>query len=310
MGLKKTLVFWLGIFLLLPKPAMAVGSPGVVVSPPFAEVKIEKNDQEKSFDLVLQNNTTGSLNFELSVLDFGSLDESGGVAFLTVEKDELERKYSLASWISLEKNRISIDPGKTETVKVTILNKDSLVPGGHYGSVLATVKSNPGERGDLIGLNQSLASLIYVLKTGGEKYRLDFKSLEIKRRPWDLPSSLNLRFENSGNVHITPRGKVEVSKNGKTVALGIINAESGKILPESFRVFGVPVSRISKWVWPGRYQLKVSYRYDGKDDFSEYKTSFVYFGIEGAILIISSLTIVFLVIKILWIKRLKTRENI
>jgi hypothetical protein len=209
------------------------------------------------------------------------------VAFLTVNNDKSERKYALASWISLEKEAVIVESGKTEKIKVTILNKDSLAPGGHYGAVLATVRSSTGGNQDTVGINQSRASLIYAQKQGGEIPDLKFNSLEFNKNIFYFPKTVKLRFENSGNVHVVPRGKVEITNNqGEISAQGIINTDSGKVLPESFRVLTVPVNRIKHWNWPGIYSLEVSYRYDGLESFSSVKTTIIYVGYEGAVIVL------------------------
>ena len=99
-----------------------------------------------------------------------------------------------------------------------------------------------------------------------------------------FPKTVKLRFGNNGNTHVVPRGKVEIkNKQGEIVAQGIINGDSGKVLPESFRVLEVPMRRIKHWNWPGVYSLEVSYRYDGLDSFSTVKMTVVYAGFEGAV---------------------------
>jgi hypothetical protein len=168
-----------------------------------------------------------------------------------------------------------------------VINKDSLAPGGHYGAVLATVRSDEKVNQPMVGVNQSLATLIYVLKNGGEKADLEFKSLEYNKNVFYFPKMVNLRFGNNGNVHVVPRGKMEITNSkGEIIAKGIVNADSGKILPESFRVLQTSIKRIKVWNWPGVYNLKLDYRYDGVDNFSEVKTKLVYVGFEGAIIVV------------------------
>lgn len=271
---------------------LAVENNGLFLSPPFIDISVDIKQPEKFYYLEIGNNTRTETVFDISVVDFGSLDETGGVAFLTVNNDKNERKYSLASWISLEKQTVTVMPGKTEKIKVTILNKDSLSPGGHYGAVLATVRAAADRTKDMVGINQSLASLIYVQKTGGEKPNLIFKSWEFSKNIFYFPKTVKIRFENNGNVHVVPRGKVEIKNSrGEIVAKGIINGDSGKILPESFRIMGLPIEKVKLWNQPGIYNLDVSYRFDGRDEFSSMKTKVIYVGFEG-VLVVSGLALI------------------
>jgi len=270
-------------FLILPSGVIGVENKGAYLSPPFVDLEIvDKNDLE--FELELGNKGEKDLVFELLVLDFGSLDESGGIAFLTANPSKDERKYALASWMSLEKSEVVVTAKSKEVVKITILNKESLLPGGHYGAVLATLRNEEKSEGDKVGLNQSLASLLYVQKSGNEKRNLVLRNIYWRNPTLKLFDEVELRFENNGNTHLVPRGKVEI-KNifNKPVAKGIINEASAKILPETFRKMMVEIKYFEKWKWPGKYLIEIDYRFDGRETFSKYQNSFYYVGVEGII---------------------------
>lgn len=279
----KKLLIVVGLLLLVVKPVLAVEKAGISIVPPFAEITIDKETQ-KVFDLIISNRTNSEEVFELSVVDFGSLNETGGVAFLTTKADTSTRKYALASWISLEKSEVIVGPGQSQGIKVTILNKESLSSGGHYGAVLATIKTDDLRQSDTVGVNQTMASLLYVLKTGGEIYKLTVKEVTKKTDLWGMPNKIAVRLINEGNVHMVPRGAYEIYYAGKQVAKGILNGESGKILPESVRIFEFGVKKLSRWNWPGKYETKLSLRYDDKNDFTVQKDNFFYWGYEGWIL--------------------------
>jgi len=285
---------------------LAAENGGLFLSPPFTDISLDIKQPEKAFYLEIGNNTYTETVFDISVVDFGSLDETGGVAFLTVNNDKNERKYSLASWISLEKQTVTVMPGKTEKIKVTILNKDSLSPGGHYGAVLATVRTAADKVKDMVGINQSLASLIYVQKTGGEKPNLIFKSWEFSKNIFYFPKTVKIRFENNGNVHVVPRGKVEIKNSqGEIIAKGIINGDSGKILPESFRIMELPIeNKVRRWNRPGIYNMDVSYRFDGRDEFLSMKTKVIYVGFEG-VLVVSGLALITALIVTLILRKIR-----
>jgi hypothetical protein len=248
------------------------------ITPFFQEITLEKDQNEASFSVEIKNNTDRSAVFKLSVLDFGALDESGGVAFLGSAED-LKNKYSLASWVSLEKDGLVVNPAESQAVRVTIQNKESLSPGGHYAAVLAKLEDEKSwqENSPEVAFNQSLAALIFVRKTGGEIFGLDLKSQEINKGIFNLPQKIQLRFQNTGNVHVTPRGLVKITDPfGREVMQGIINSESSLVLPETFRVFPVPLENITLAFLPGRYNLSVEYRYDGKEDFTSSSSSFFF----------------------------------
>ena len=213
---------------------------GFSISPPFQEIIIDKDNSEKKIEIEVFNKTEKQETFKISAVDFGSLDDSGGLAFLTMNSDNNEKKYSLASWIILEKDSVVLDSNTSFKLKVIISNKESLSPGGHYGAVLVTLDSEKDSNQKNIGVNQAYASLLFVKKVGGEKYELNFKNVDLKNNWFKLPEQVKLRFQNSGNMHVIPRGIVELRDSfGRIVKKGIINQESSIVLPESFRVLNV-----------------------------------------------------------------------
>lgn len=249
--------------------------PGFLVSPYFQEINIQKDQTSASFSVDVRNNTGSPAVFRVSVLDFGTLDESGGVAFLG-STDNL--KYSLASWVSLSNDTLVLKPGETQTVKGMVENRESLSPGGHYGAIFFKIEDGGNEmnaKNDLVAFNPSFASLLFARKVGGETYGLNLNNVDFAKGFFVLPSRIKLRFQNAGNVHVIPRGTAEISDPlGRQVAKNIINNESSIILPETFRVFPGTFRQTAPSVIPGRYSLIVKYRYDGKDDFAAERINF------------------------------------
>ena len=184
---------------------------GFSINPFYQTIDVQKDQASVPFSVEVTNNTGAAGIFRVSVLDFGTLNESGGVAFLG-SSDNL--KYGLASWVSLQNDTLVLDPGETKTVSGTIENKESLSPGGHYGAVFFKIEDNSSaaaDQNDQVAFNPSFASLLFVRKVGGEAYGLHLDSENIAKNMFSLPDSVKLRFQNTGNVHVTPRGSVEIS---------------------------------------------------------------------------------------------------
>jgi len=270
----------------------AIETGGYYLSPAFKEIVISQDQKQFSFTIEVGNWSQTDQTFELSVVDFGSLDETGGVAFLTTQSQNSERKYSLASWISLEKNRLEIGPDKKELVKVTIQNRESLSPGGHYGAVLVKIKNDISNQKDQVNLIQTYASLIYVKKEGVVRQEMEMVAADWKNNWWQWPKTVTLRFKNTGNIHLIPRGRVVgVSLSGKEVVVGIINSGSGLLLPDSIRQYPISLRRLHQWIWPGEYLLKIDYRFDGSDKISSVDRKYLYFGYEGLVIVITLMII-------------------
>lgn len=247
---------------------------GFSISPFFQEISIGKDQTSAPFSVAVRNTTNAPVVFRLSVLDFGTLDESGGVAFLGAS-DNL--KYSLASWVSLPDDTLVLPPGEARTVTGAIENRESLSPGGHYGALFFKIEEDGGgDSSQKIAFDPSFASLLFVRKIGGETYGLNLNRIDFPVNRFTVPDALKLRFQNTGNVHVTPRGTAEVTDPlGRLVLKSVVNGESGIVLPESFRVFPGKFFPVAPLLVPGRYILSVAYRYDGRDDFVTERRSFV-----------------------------------
>ena len=252
----------------------------ITIAPPFQDVTITQADQEMPLELTVSNDTSHTQEITLSVIDFGQLNESGGVAFIGQQSSLLERKYGLAAWLNLPKQTVILEPGDTETITATIINKASLSPGGHYAGIIGRLETDLSSTSENnISVQPSFVSLVFAKKTGGEKYSLSFVSLEHNGSIVKLPNQVELRFNNTGNVHVVPRGTVHILGNdGSEIAKGIINQNSLPILPESFRIYSVELDDINPTIAPGLYRLEISYRYDGREEFTNHHESLLFSG--------------------------------
>ena len=272
--------------------ASAASSNAVSLSPFLQNITITPNDLGQSFKLLLTNRSSNVQELDLTVKDFGSLNDTGGVLVIDTPND-YSQHYGLTSWLRLEADTVVLQPGDSREVLVTVDNRPDLVPGGHYGAVVASVRNLDEQPGNRVAINQQLLSLVLVDKQGGDRYDLKLRSLEQNGNWLHLPSNVKLHFQNPGNVHATPRGRV-LLKNpaGQTIAQGIINTESAYILPASFRDLYVKLTPIGQRLpLPGIYHVEVEYRYDGLDKLAHksYAVRFInlklYIAIIGLILI-------------------------
>jgi hypothetical protein len=249
---------------------------GVTVSPAFQQVVLEQSDAEKTFDYAITNNTSQSLEFALSSVDFGSLDETGGVLFQGQSDKSLDYKYGLSRFVTLQQDRIVVEPKATTKIPVIISNKESMSPGGHYGAILATPTQAAGDPSK-VQVNQVISTLLFVTKKGGEIYKMGLQSMQLKTHLFSAPSSVEMRFQNAGNVHVIPRGLITITDpRGRIVKRGYINEGSAILLPETFRKVSVPLRTINTAWWPGMYHMTITYRFDGQVSQDTKQMTFTY----------------------------------
>ncbi|HZL08244.1 MAG TPA: hypothetical protein VFC50_03560 [Candidatus Dormibacteraeota bacterium] len=290
-------------------PTHAAGSrPLVTIAPFLQQVQVSPADSVKNFNVYLTNSSTATLSFHLSVADFGSLDETGGLVFAGNNASSLTKKYGLSSWLRLGVNDLSLAPGKTATVTATIINDVSLQPGGHYAAIIASVKNQNPAAKNQIDIKQELSALILATKTGGDKYDLHLNNLQYDSSWWSLPGEVSLRFYNPGNVHVVPRGLVKlIAPNGQVVSQGVINDASTFVLPQTYRQIQVDLKSVGHSGWrPGLYHLRVDYRYDGLDRYASKTFTARFLNLSSLLLIVAVIAvIIWLTVKIRHLKKPK-----
>lgn len=289
--------------------AVSSASKGITISPFLQEATLVEADSLKELKVTLTNNTDTPQTLRLSVVDFGTLNDSGGVVFAGSNAGGLIKKYGLATWMRLSQESVSIEQGKSQDIKLTIENTSSMQPGGHYAAVVATAEGPNTLKDTQVGINQSLSSLVLVTKQGGEKYDLNLKNVVLPSSHWSLPKTINLNFYNPGNVHVVPRGTVEmVAPNGKVISRGVINEASSFVLPETSRKIQVGMNRINRPNWlPANYSIKVNYRYDGFDQVATKTLSLRYNNLTSILILI--LILIAALILVVWFTKNKISKK-
>ena len=284
----------------------AAPGQGITVEPVFEEISFGGNQETERFEITLKNDTVQPVVLRPSIVDFGSLDESGGVAFLGAA-DQLERKYGLASWMQPEKDAVFLEPGEVEKLPLVIENRESLSPGGHYAAVVFQVGSGDEmvNKENEVAVNQLLSVLVFVKKKGGEVYNLELKDVEWWQGIFLVPSEVRSRFQNAGNVHVTPRGVMTLTDPfGRDIAKGILNEESGIILPETQRTYVTKLEVLKRAFLPGTYTLAVSYRYDGEENFRTVHYQFFLFPWQGIVFFLLGMCFLFW-----WIQKYRKKQK-
>jgi len=259
-------------------------SPKAVTIEPFLQhVSFGANQAQKKITIKVTNHSSGNFVFKPVAVDFGSLDETGGILFAGTNAPALVKKYGLAKWLVLDDTPLSLAPGASISVPATIDNRSDLSPGGHYAAiVLASASLNKGSQTlPKISFQQNISSLIFAVKTGGEKYDLHLSNINHNGSFFRLPSQVKLRFYNPGNVQVIPRGRVLLMQGNKVISQGAINESSSYVLPETYRQLSVELRHVNYKPFNPfvNYTLLVDYRYDGINQMASKNLNIRYFNL-------------------------------
>ncbi len=246
------IIFWLFFVLLFGSSGVKAQteSSGLKITPAFIEVVIEELGAEETIKLNLENQTEEELQLQLFPLDFRQDDFQTGIKFLPTGEDY---SYSLVSYLKLASNSMILGPKEEKELEVTISDQQDLSPGGHYAAVVARIVNDfdSGEK-KTTKLTPSLASLLLVSKKTGARYNLSLKQVSWPKSVlvFSYPDELELEFQNEGNIHLIPYGRVVIKDIlGRNVYTGSINHSSSIIFPQSRKKFPAKIKK-SLWKLP------------------------------------------------------------
>ncbi|MDQ3007970.1 MAG: hypothetical protein M3Q81_00040 [bacterium] len=202
------------------------------LEPAFQEVVLEEGQLSSNASFTFTNTTRLTQVLDIFPLDLEQHNEMGEI----ILKDKIDTSFTLAPYLKLSQERISIAPGASVTVEASLVNSTELSPGGHYAAVVGRFV-----RQDIPQFQQVLpgiSSIVLLHKKGGEQFILSLIDTGVPKVAitFKQPSNLRLLFENNGNVHIIPYGRVEFKDIFKRVVYkGIVNEGSLYVLPKTER---------------------------------------------------------------------------
>lgn len=287
---------------LTSRPVNAAGNAAassITVKPFLQQITLNPGDGSKQFDLTISNDSKFKQVFHLSVINFGTLNETGGLTFEGSKVSSLTNKYGLAHWLQLEASDVTLDAGQQRAVKVTIQNDSGLSPGAHYAAIITSAYKLVSKVGQLT-ITPKVSSLIFANKVGGEIYDIHLQSISHNGNILRPPNEINVRLKSTGNTYITPRGIVYLKQGSKTIYKGIINSQSALVLPGAIRNFYVPLIKLDNpknGLIFTRYAIQVDYRYDGNSNFASQSLGYRVIKTSGLVMLILAGVIGALILK-------------
>jgi hypothetical protein len=147
-----------------------------------------------------------------------------------------------------------------------------------------------------VQFKQSLSSLLFVTKKGGETYSQSLQSVSFTKSFVVLSDQVGLDIQNSGNVHLTPRGLVQITDpRGVVVKQGVINEDSTLILPGVKRKLEASLHTVGYAWLPGKYHIHVILHSGEAGDIQQTDSTVVYLGIVVPVLLGVLMVIIFIV---------------
>jgi uncharacterized membrane protein len=243
----------IGCFLAASSQRVSAQQKAISVTPSILMLDLSLDEPEA--EITYRNDTDFPVTLHFSAQDFTELSEGWKVNFIP-EQDAKNYRYSLATWLRFGTEEITLEPGEEKAVKIFV-NSRNLTPGGHYASVLAEMRQDTTS--EQVQIKGILSTLVFVRTNTGKEIE-DAAISEFKAISGLLafPNKALFRLRNSGNVQLTPYGRVEIKDmRGKIVAYGIVNEDSLMTLPESIRRYDVALVKSQRFILPGIYTAEL-----------------------------------------------------
>jgi hypothetical protein len=234
------------------------------VSPVRLDVKMDPGTTQ-TISVFIQNLTNAQALLHPVINDFVASSDETGRPNVILNEDEYAPSHSLKRLITPLKD-LTVAPGETREVKVTITAKKDTAGGGYFGAVRFAPANAEGDRS--VNLAASVGTLVLLRVNGDIKEDLTVESFDARKgdggasiffmNGQDLKGVV--RFKNSGNIHLEPFGTVRLKRFGKVLGSYEINNGElrGNVLPDSIRRFDVALDKVGSW---GKYTLEGNFGY-------------------------------------------------
>jgi len=193
------------------------GKSGVTVSPLTFELTANPGDAINN-KVKIYNPTEKIISIRVEAEDFVAVGEEGKVV-TTLEEDE-DSTYSIRKWITLIPDEFTLEPGQEKIVDFIIEVPKDAEPGGKYGTILAGISGSISTEGITgAAISTKTGSLILLMVSGDYKEELEVNDFTAPSFLEYGPVPFEIKFQNTGSVHVRPRGFVVVTDIfGKKVA--------------------------------------------------------------------------------------------
>jgi len=275
---------------------------GLKISPVRNDVVIDKG-KSQTFSLFIENITNKPVIAHPVVNDFQAGNDETGQPKLILDDSKTAPSHSFKQLTPVLPNDVALQPNERKEVKITVSVPSDAAGGGYYGAVRFALLNAPQDNSrTVVGLSASVGSLFLVKVPGDITEQLKVESFDIEHNGKagtmfnSGPVTAVVRFNNSGNIHLQPFGKIEVKNMfGKAIETEELNNTTPRsnVLPNSVRKFTVDLKKVKGF---GRFTATGNFGYG---DNGQLLTTTTTFYIIPYALIIVLLVIILLLIFVL-----------
>jgi hypothetical protein len=218
-----------------------------VIGPGRFEVQLAPGES-KTVEMIVTNRMGTTKRFTLTTEDvMGTNDPAKPVVLLGDDYGP----YTLKDFISVDYPEFDLAHGERVRIPVTVSLPPDADPGGHYGTLLASIISAPYDQGNPDGaaaasvIVSRIGTLFFISNPGDTNPASELKEFTaVGGKTWFTkgPILFGIVHENIGQVHLNPYGEVRIT-NMFGDEVGFVELDPWFILPQSVRTREVSWNR-------------------------------------------------------------------
>lgn len=182
-------------------------------------------------DITIANRTGQSLSVDLSTEDFGG---SGDPAIPTILLGDENSPVGAKRWLEPEVANVAINHGESITLRIRISVPGDAEPGGHYAALLASFSSTAGPEETGVRVVSRVGCFFLIRVAGAVNEQGSLSRPEVPGFSTAYPITIGVIFNNQGNIHLKPSGRLLI-KNLLGMTVAEIPVGEWTVLPDASR---------------------------------------------------------------------------
>lgn len=250
--------------------AQTAGSTTFSLTPALQELKVDPG-YTGTFTITITNKSQIAVPFQVYTRNFLADGIDGKITF----GDDDSSSYAAGDWMVPSTDSILLEPEGKQEVEIAVSVPTNAEPGGHYASVLfeQVIPPTVSGKNSQVQVATRMTALVYFTVSGdiieagqilgaksGESCSAVVCGLEVPSFVDHGPVPFTFLFNNTGNIHVRPKGTITISQFGREIAK--IPVEDRAVLPNSQRKFTTTWDRA---LLIGPYDAKLHLTYGSKN---------------------------------------------
>lgn len=186
-------------------------------------------------ELKVKNGGVQDETLKIELMKFKAYRENGKPQLL-----EREPADDFLDWVTFSEPTFTLAPDEWKTVVATFTIPETASFGYYYAFIFSRAADAVAPESRETAIVGGTAVLVLLeARIPDAKREITVAEFSADKKFYEfLPATFSIRLENTGNVHIAPRGNIFIDHGrAKDIAILEVNSEKGNILPDSSRIF-------------------------------------------------------------------------